>query len=772
MSDTNPAIPTGDIAFFDNYLPSIEDGEYTINAVTEITGAIDTGTYFDNPVTQDFEVRGPQFTLPVSEIHSVYPPNNSNSKYDQQLPNIAFNKRLLPWERYFDKNDKTIPWLCLLTFTEDEITIDPETRSSLTTSTVDGFLTPDGDVLKPDIPVDSVPADVLSTNCSAIQISSDVFNALVPKVDELKYLSHVRQVDTGDQAIMNVDETGWFSVITGNRLLKTSSQAGTRFYVHLVSLEGYYDIMNGTVPWPKKKSTPSSDKDIALVSLYNWTFLSQPEKLNFKELVENFAAQAGKNTGNLLLRRQVVPPENPDQATLVTLNRLQNGYVPLNYKTPVGDVTFSWFRGPLSPVIARPLPRSSGNYHFPSASSMMIYDNNTGIFDQSYAAAWSMGRAQGLADGVFSRSLLQYRKKAYNIIGKLMDFMTSADEATPADLRQIIQSSVVLDNFKTFLNKNSGESLTEAMKKPLVPSHTKNVNNDEATSENPVDLAKSFFAEPVIQNFLKEEIQDELIPVAQWLAHIQLLYNIPFNHLVPDQLALPVESLRFFYLDQNWLDSLVDGAISIGVQSSKDSFFNSVMRGVINDAVAAETKVIRSKLLGVATGDTEADSTKEALSGILIRSAVVSGWPGLVIKGFKGDYETGTQLKTLRMDRLSSNVLLCIFLDIPDTVILAEPQQGLCFGIEDGDIINLRQLSDPPGKPTGKNFPASGGFNDFFRPTTGNIGSDVLNINDGTDSVVQSMAKSQYLNATIGPAQFAMQMVKAPEEISFIQSKD
>ena len=112
MANNDPSIPVGDIAFFDNYLPSLEDGIYTISTKSEITGLIDTATYFDSPIQQDFEVRGPQFSLPATEVHSVYPPINSSSVYDQYLPNIVLNKRVLPWERYFDVNDKTIPWLC------------------------------------------------------------------------------------------------------------------------------------------------------------------------------------------------------------------------------------------------------------------------------------------------------------------------------------------------------------------------------------------------------------------------------------------------------------------------------------------------------------------------------------------------------------------------------------------------------------------------------------------------------------------------------------
>ncbi|MEL6606917.1 MAG: hypothetical protein AAFP88_01540, partial [Bacteroidota bacterium] len=581
-NNNNPSIPVGDIAFFDNYLPSLDAGEYTISVKASIEN-FDSGTYFDNPITQDFEVRGPQFSLPATEVHSVYPAADSNSAFDQYLPNIVLNKRVLPWERYLIAGNKTTPWLCLLVFAEGEINIDPKTRSALKKSTVKNFLTPGGEVLKPSITTDSVSADVLSSQLSYIQISKAVFDALVPKLDELEYLAHVRQVDTGHQAVMGFEDQGWFSVITGNRLLKSTAATGTRYFVHLVSLEGYDKIMGDKAPWPTKTSDPQQPQDIALVSLYNWTFLSQPEKLNFKELVENFAAQGAKEADNLLLRRPVTVPDSPDAATKAAATRFREGYVPLNYDVPKGEKTFAWYRGPLTPTIAQPLPRASQDYHFPSASSLIVYDKTTGIFDQSYAAAWSIGRALALADGSFSQALLQYRKKSYRILGKMTDVLQDAKAATSADLKQVSQQSVVRDIFKQMISQDIGPALTKHLSGPA-PKASRPKTQAPSNNTSPVDQAKTFFAQKEVQASLKEEIKDDLGPVAVWLARKQLLYGVPFDHLVPDQLALPQESLRFFYLDQNWLDCLVDGALSIGVQSSKDTFFNQAMRGVINDA--------------------------------------------------------------------------------------------------------------------------------------------------------------------------------------------
>lgn len=52
--------------------------------------------------------------------------------------------------------------------------------------------------------------------------------------------------------------------------------------------------------------------------------------------------------------------------------------------------------------------------------------------------------------------------------------------------------------------------------------------------------------------------------ITQWLSQLRLLKGVPFNYLVPYEAMLPTESMRFFYIDSNWIQSLLDGACSIG----------------------------------------------------------------------------------------------------------------------------------------------------------------------------------------------------------------
>ena len=121
--------------------------------------------------------------------------------------------------------------------------------------------------------------------------------------------------------------------------------------------------------------------------------------------------------------------------------------------------------------------------------------------------------------------------------------------------------------------------------------------------------------------------------IAAWFRRLSLLEGLPFNYLVPDERLLPLESVRFFHLDWLWVECMLDGAFSIGRVTSADHR---------RDAARVRHK---------------AGKRPSKVSGLLMRSEVVAGWPGLLLDGYDG----GTKLRLLRMSRLSANVLLCLF---------------------------------------------------------------------------------------------------------------
>lgn len=170
--------------------------------------------------------------------------------------------------------------------------------------------------------------------------------------------------------------------------------------------------------------------------------------------------------------------------------------------------------------------------------------------------------------------------------------------------------------------------------------------------------------------------------VTQFLAKLSLLYGVPFEYIVADERLLPPESLRFFYLDRNWTDRLVDGALSVGTSSSRDSVFNESFYQTVYQAVDQAQVQLRNTLRKLPPTPLPVGGT---LGGFLFRSVVVSGWPGLEVRATQTvttDGKTTTQpVSILRLDHLSPNVMLALFDGVPDHVEFIEPSESLHFGV-------------------------------------------------------------------------------------------
>jgi hypothetical protein len=180
----------------------------------------------------------------------------------------------------------------------------------------------------------------------------------------------------------------------------------------------------------------------------------------------------------------------------------------------------------------------------------------------------------------------------------------------------------------------------------------------------------------------------EILPelVRGWLARVRLLEGVPFAHLVPDSELLPPESIRFFYLDREWTDALVQGALSVGTITTLDREDLQALHARLRDELDTAERQVR--LVG---SDAPGPAPAEMVSGFLLRSRAVSGWPALHVRGYRaeiGDDDAPVQegdprrLRLLRLERLAPAVLLCLFDGVPEVVHLEEPRQGVQFGVD------------------------------------------------------------------------------------------
>ncbi len=370
-----------EIQFYDNFFPALPSGNYVIEVEQHLE---DDGFSQTFKRSQDFTVTGNRFSLNFDEVHSMYPPMDGQGDFDTILPQVILNNRTLPWE---NSDDGRTPLLAVLLFEAAELMVEDWSKVSRTGAKsvkISTLKKPEAGFATPDLS-DFLDEEEDDT-CLCIEISADYFNEIVPRFEELPYLSHVRAINADNKTSDNVNT--WFSTVFANRFPKSQS----RNIVHLVSLEGFTDYL-------KPRSIElEADLKVRLVSLASWEFYCESPKEEFdvlaQQLIENHE----------MLRLNLT--QHIDNEIIKT--SLEGGYIPLPYETRHGEKTTAWYRGPLTPVIVK-------NQHFPpnfSAESAMIYDKNTGLFDTSYAVAWQTGRLLALSDAYFSKTLLTWKRHA------------------------------------------------------------------------------------------------------------------------------------------------------------------------------------------------------------------------------------------------------------------------------------------------------------------------------------------------------------------------
>lgn len=188
------------------------------------------------------------------------------------------------------------------------------------------------------------------------------------------------------------------------------------------------------------------------------------------------------------------------------------------------------------------------------------------------------------------------------------------------------------------------------------------------------------------------------IEVVDWLARLRLLHGVPFAYLVPDDDLLPPESIRFFWLDRDWTDAAVEGALSAAgaysmvrtVAATEDRRTRSTLderERNVSPHVDLPEGVERLPSGGPVTRDAHhvghlpyntLEGGQQVVTGFLLRSRAVSGWPGLHVRALRGDEE----LRLLRVERLAAAVLLVLVDGCPDEVHVEEPRRGLQFGVD------------------------------------------------------------------------------------------
>lgn len=207
------------------------------------------------------------------------------------------------------------------------------------------------------------------------------------------------------------------------------------------------------------------------------------------------------------------------------------------------------------------------------------------------------------------------------------------------------------------------------------------------------------------QKMTAVEAADDGLPpdLVQWIARLRLLYGLPFNYLVPKNEFLPPETIRFFYVDPDWIAALADGALSIGrhyngPENPPATIHSELVRlEMLHTEPAQEVHNIRREMLSLEAVPPPMKAFSEnaptgMMSGFLLNSSAVTAWKSMDVAGYaKGsspyDYEqnpatTVESLTICRLERLSPTVILGLFQGSLFELVLHQPPEAIHFGFD------------------------------------------------------------------------------------------
>jgi hypothetical protein len=262
-----------------------------------------------------------------------------------------------------------------------------------------------------------------------------------------------------------------------------------------------------------------------------------------------------------------------------------------------------------------------------------------------------------------------------------------------------------------------------------------------------------------------------------WLARLRLLEGVPFGYLVADAALLPPESIRFFYVDRGWTDALVEGALSVGTVTTADRGMLENLYATVRGEVDEAERLVR--MPGAEPGAAVPSGPAGTITGFLLRSRMVSGWPGIHVRGYAVDnLRLGTpinddkvgdaqdtpmqKLNLLRLERLAPAVLLALFDGVPQVVHIEEPRAGIQFGVDEVDANGRTQAQVVlRNATTGERLEPHKTVDVPFRPNSPGV------LHMGALARRMTSVAAADLGSSLDAAEFALQMLQFPYRAVF-----
>lgn len=608
-----------EVTFHDEHRPFLDEGTYQVTFHQNITGkqvisekindkkktVPDVEKSFNMALTPqeiDFNVAGPRFQMPPSIVHAVHPPAGGQGNYMSHLPKLTLKRSTLPWERSPKESGTSdtisASWLFLLLVDETEeghikelngVKLEGNGKQASLKNNA-GSEVGTIDKLGGDIALHPHPFNALSVD------TQWVGNLIPATLEELQYLSFA-STKSGEH------EHG---VILSNRL----PLPGNNSTVYLISLENNYDsgafsgkTLNGKYFFPYfYKWTFHTNVDYLVTeAISNEVKKKYPHEKSLDPIVDqlftSWKAFEQNPVANSLPKEATALIKQKAKLPGVTfhglLHNLTAGFKAFNLADGSSGLTSI---GTIHMPFEQIAPQTSENayYHGPFVAAKIKMPNTIGLPIKG-AAEWNMQL-------------------------KATDLYLTNSGTHQIDISY--GAAMELGRLTALNNVSFAETFISWKKQAAVALY-----QDGSTQAH-----LSFYTNAQYNANIPDHIRQQFDDWKQ-------LKGIPYQYLIPDPDLLPLESLRYFYLDTNWINAFLYGAFSIG-------------------------HTILPKLLKPKLNELLMDNNTEH-QGFLLNSFAVSGWPDYEVKAFHKSGKKEVQIASadlfIRQKNLSKNIVMQVY---------------------------------------------------------------------------------------------------------------
>ncbi|MBJ7536461.1 hypothetical protein [Marinomonas transparens] len=607
------------VSFYDAHRPILEEGTYTAEFSQQVSIGkeedVTTGTVGHKVTTLEsenfvqeasltqsleFHVAGPRFNLSSSLVHSVFPPKGGKGDYRADLPKLVLSRSTLPWERSpsLTGTSTSSAWLFLLLIDESEMaSIQEQNNVTLGGESTAAEIQQAGTSLG----TVNVGGDLTfhPHKFNALAVDKALATSLLPaSLDELKYLSYAR-IKEGEE------EQG---VLICNRLPK----AGSNSTAYLISVENNYDssgaFVGVSITPPKGNST-----DMFFPYYDKWSFHSVSEQLyaitadlvskitkaNPSIVLPDLSGVYGQlftTTGDFLANTII--------ATISTKKPPSGGQSPLAIVQQAAMLPGSTFHGLMSNLIGgfQALTLAPTATDITSVGSVklpfqQLTKNSEGDYSPNLTNAYY--RSPLVASTIDMGSNIKFPSKVANVTAATAFTWTIPTQGTDLMFKGAggtdtsYAAAFELGRLMAINNTVFAKDFVNWKVQTAAALRTQKIGVGKSTNH----IVQNTQPQP---QAMPESVKDQFVAWSK-------LSDIPYQYFVPDSHLLPTESLRYFYIDINWVNAFLCGAFSIGY------------------TVKADLTVYLNEVL-------LANSTH--YQGFLLNSFAVSGWPNYDVDAY------------------------------------------------------------------------------------------------------------------------------------------